>query len=133
MTPTFQKKKKFKNFKRFFFFFKNSKVHFFVFSGPWSECAHHTCGDGGVQRREVWCTHSSGWATLEANCAGLPRPKTQQKCFHICEFHRYHFLWKTGSWKPCRPKPNYAPCEDVHGIQDRNVSCVTKCGDQVRG
>ena len=51
------------------------------------------------------------------------------RCFHICDFHRYHFLWKSGHWTVCRPKPNYAPCEDVYGIQNRNVTCVTKCGD----
>ena len=48
-------------------------------AGPWSECIHHTCGDGGLQRREVWCAHSSGWATLESNCAALHRPPTQQR------------------------------------------------------
>ncbi len=29
----------------------------------------------------------------------------------------------------CRPRPGYAPCEDVYGVQSRNVTCVTKCGD----
>ena len=51
------------------------------------------------------------------------------RCFHICDFHRYHFLWKSGPWTRCRPKPNYGPCEDVYGVQNRNVTCVTKCGD----
>ncbi len=51
------------------------------------------------------------------------------RCFHICDFHRYHFLWKTGAWNACRPKRGYAPCEDIYGVQTRNVTCVTKCGD----
>lgn len=102
----------------------------FLFSGVWSSCMHHTCGDGGIQSRDVWCAHESGWATLENNCNPHTKPPLTQRCFHICPFHKYHFLWKKDSWTPCRPRPASGSCDHQYGVQYRNVSCVTKCGER---
>ena len=104
---------------------------FLFLTGLWSSCLHHTCGNGGVQSRDVWCAHESGWATLENNCDPRQKPPVTQKCFHICPFHKYHFLWRTEPWGVCSPRSGRASCDQQYGVQRRNVSCVTKCGERL--
>ena len=100
----------------------------FVFAGPWSECLHYNCGEGGLQKREVWCAHDSGWSTLDSNCDPLHQPPSQQPCFHICPYHRYLFSWRPSPWSDCQPKPGLQGCEEPYGVQHRDLTCVTNCG-----
>ena len=79
-------------------------MRLYIFSGEWGECTHQTCGDGGVQSREAWCSHSTGWATIEANCDANLRPTTYQRCFYVCDYHQYQYLWNTSDWSRCVPR-----------------------------
>ena len=56
------------------------------------------------------------------------RPERSQQCFHVCDFHRYQYQWHVPSWSPCKPRQGQSHCEELEGIQTRNVTCVAKCG-----
>ena len=79
--------------------------------------------------RNIWCAHKTGWQTLDVNCASEARPLDSRGCFQVCDFHRFQFGWHTGNWSVCRPKPGNADCDDVFGVQTRNITCVAKCDD----
>lgn len=78
--------------------------------------------------RTVWCAHSTGWATLETECLSSTRPHTTTGCFKVCPHHKYHFMWQTERWSECLPKAGKSGCQDKHGVQGRNVRCISKCG-----
>ncbi|KAK2178091.1 hypothetical protein NP493_563g04022 [Ridgeia piscesae] len=95
----------------------------------WSRCSEAGCGPGGTQMRNIWCAHKTGWQTLDVNCVSDARPIDTQECFQVCDFHRFQFGWQVGNWSECRPKPGNGECDEVFGVQTRNISCVAKCDD----
>lgn len=96
------------------------------------------CGPGGSQSRAVWCAHSEGWTTLLTNCNQTERPRNQQSCFRVCDWHKDLYDWQLGAWNQCIPismrstgvqRP--AVCtRGEEGIQTREVSCVQKANGE---
>ncbi|XP_077599244.1 thrombospondin type-1 domain-containing protein 7A [Stigmatopora nigra] len=103
-------------------------------TGPWGRCMGSECGPGGSQSRAVWCAHSEGWTTLHTNCNKTERPKKQQICFRVCDWHKDQYDWQLGAWNQCVPvsmrsarvqKPTVCT-RGEEGIQTREVGCVQK-------
>lgn len=109
-----------------------------LLTGPWGRCMGSECGPGGSQSRAVWCAHSEGWTTLLTNCNQTERPRNQQSCFRVCDWHKDLYDWQLGAWNQCIPismrstgvqRP--AVCtRGEEGIQTREVSCVQKANGE---
>jgi hypothetical protein len=112
-------------------------------SGPWSLCRNTECGPGGEKTRDVWCSrrdpavttasqagksHISDVSVSDNKCMAHARPMETDKCFHVCDFHRYQYHWHIGEFSSCKARHGQAPCHENIGIRKRNVTCVAKCG-----
>ncbi|CAL8297260.1 unnamed protein product [Lota lota] len=115
-------------------------------TGPWGRCMGSECGPGGSQSRAVWCAHPEGWTTLHTNCEHAARPRNQQGCFRVCDWHKDMYDWQLGAWNRCVPvamrsggggTQRYAAAAAAaaaagvctrgeEGLQTREVACVQK-------
>ncbi|XP_070537085.1 thrombospondin type-1 domain-containing protein 7A-like isoform X2 [Ptychodera flava] len=102
-------------------------------TGSWGKCRGNHCGFGGVKTRSAWCIHSDGWDTIKTNCNQTIKPTTQQRCFKVCDGHRYLFEWITSDWSICQRSPDVSPTitsescgSSARGIQNRTVFCQVK-------
>ncbi|XP_013383070.1 A disintegrin and metalloproteinase with thrombospondin motifs 3 isoform X2 [Lingula anatina] len=89
--------------------------------GEWEACSV-TCGDGGVQDRQVNCWQIDGRTGTETqtnpfNCDSDDEPSSRQDC-HLspCPIN-YTYSWDIGDWQSCS-----ASCGD-DGIQTRKILC----------
>ncbi|KAI6223543.1 BMA-GON-1, isoform e [Aphelenchoides fujianensis] len=95
----------------------------------WDSCSK-SCGDGGVQRRELKCTRGETEVVPDSECQSLHRPKTERACDappcdaqtqrpHVQMYPRQQrpeVYWATGAWSPCSKS-----CDG--GTQRRIVQC----------
>ena len=100
-------------------------------TGPWQPCQGDTCGAEGRTSRNVTCldTHSNA-VIADTYCEDQPRPPYHTRCLLVCDLHRYQYRWQSTEWSTCTPRYNKRRCDEDFGIQYRNVTCVSKCGDK---
>ncbi|KAL8558652.1 hypothetical protein ACOMHN_022574 [Nucella lapillus] len=51
---------------------------------PWGPCLHATCGQRGIQYREVRCQLPSGQPVMPDNCETALRPMDTKECYKPC-------------------------------------------------
>nr|CAD7426582.1 unnamed protein product [Timema monikensis] len=94
--------------------------------GGWGPCSE-TCGEGGVQIRQVYCERivSNGLPSVveDEQCSDVlgPKPPTTQECNQdvACP------TWHVGPWKPCNRL-----CGD--GVQKRRVRCYIRVEGKIQ-
>nr|CAD7441589.1 unnamed protein product [Timema bartmani] len=94
--------------------------------GGWGPCSE-TCGEGGVQIRQVYCERivSNGLPSVveDEQCSDMlgPKPPTTQECNQdvACP------TWHVGPWKPCNRL-----CGD--GVQKRRIRCYIRVKGKIQ-
>ncbi|CAG2056470.1 unnamed protein product [Timema podura] len=94
--------------------------------GGWGPCSE-TCGEGGVQIRQVYCERivSNGLPSVveDEQCSDVlgPKPPTTQECNQdvACP------TWHVGPWKPCNRL-----CGD--GVQKRRIRCYIRVEGKIQ-
>ncbi|XP_071956939.1 A disintegrin and metalloproteinase with thrombospondin motifs 6-like [Antedon mediterranea] len=88
-------------------------------TGNWNTCPV-TCGDGGVQTRQVFCaiqTQSGQRILTDSDCDGSSKPDTSRACLGSpsCQTPS----WKTDNWGQC-----FGACGE--SVQTRDVFCAVQ-------